>query len=70
MDTPYEARHSLPRVAISAGSSEPPLALPEGFAPRPSSATVPPPPTEPEWYDGDEVYPIYRPSPDDAGDAA
>ena len=41
-------------------------ALPEGFVPRPSSEGAPPPPppaaTEPEWYDGEAVYPIYRPS--------
>jgi hypothetical protein len=40
-------------------------ALNEGFVPRPSAESAPPPPpvaTEPEWYDGEAVYPIYRPS--------
>jgi hypothetical protein len=45
---------------------EPPTnALPDGAPPRPSSAegSAPPPaPIEPEWYDGEAVYPIYRPS--------
>lgn len=31
----------------------------EGFTPQPSYDTVPLP-TEPEWVDGEEVYPIYR----------
>ena len=44
--------------------AEPVSALPEGFVPRPSAETAQPPPppaTEPEWYDGEAVYPIYRP---------
>ena len=36
----------------------------------PMAESVPLPPTEPEWFDGEEVYPIYRPSEDDAHDAA
>jgi hypothetical protein len=28
------------------------------------------PPTEPEWYDGEEVYTIYRPDEPGADDAA
>ena len=31
----------------------------EAFTPQPSYDTVPPP-TEPEWVDGEEIYPIYR----------
>jgi len=34
-----------------------------------TSKSIPLPPTEPEWFDGEEVYPIYRPT-DDAHDAA
>lgn len=44
--------------------------LPAGFVPRPTSEGVPAPPTEPEWYDGEEIYPIYRPAPGGADDAA
>jgi hypothetical protein len=44
-----------------------------GFEPRPSEAvdslTPPPAPTEPEWYDGEAVYPIYRPA-ERTGDVA
>ena len=45
-------------------------ALNEGFVPTPSPAGVPPSPTEPEWLEGEDVYTIYRPAEDDAGDAA
>ena len=38
---------------------------------RTSEAGVPLPPTEPEWFDGEEVYPIYTPSREGRdGDAA
>lgn len=48
---------------VDAQPAAPPIReLPEGFVPRPMSRGVPPPPTEPEWYDGEAVYPIYRPS--------
>ena len=48
-----------------------PPAVEEASAPTPPSEQVPPAPTEPEWYDGEEVYMIYRPSDDPgAGDAA
>jgi len=48
-----------------------PPAVEEAPAPTPPSERIPLPPTEPEWYDGEEVYMIYRPSDDpDAGDAA
>jgi hypothetical protein len=37
----------------------------------PTSEETPLPPTEPEWYNGEEVYSIYRPGDDSgAGDAA
>lgn len=72
--TPYEARHASHRRPIRPSAAEPQrLGLPEGFHPKPTSASVPPAPIEPEWYDGDEVYPIFRPTPaaaEDAGDAA
>ena len=38
-----------------------PSALPESSPPQPMSEEMPLPPTEPEWYDGEEVYAIYRP---------
>ena len=44
----------------------PAAALSEGFVPHPSSPRSVPPPTEPEWYDGEAVYPIYRPETDAA----
>jgi hypothetical protein len=40
-------------------------ALDEPPAPRPPAEETPLPPTEPEWYDGEEVYSIYRPADDD-----
>lgn len=55
-------------VLVAAPTAAPPLELPEGFVPRPMSRGVPPPPTEPEWYDGEAVYPIYRPPVDDDAD--
>ncbi|RYP88649.1 hypothetical protein EKO23_01805 [Nocardioides guangzhouensis] len=47
-----------------------PKALPPGFTPRRRSEGVPPAPapTDPEWYDGEEVYPIYHPSNDEDAD--
>lgn len=45
-------------------------ALKQGFVPARSPEVVPPSPTEPEWLDGEDVYTIYRPADDDAGDAA
>jgi hypothetical protein len=45
-------------------------ALPEGFVPRPTSESLPLPPTEPEWDDGEAVYPIYRPSDEHTDDVA
>lgn len=51
--------------------AEPPRALPEGFVPRPhADAVPPPPPAESEWYDGEEVYTIYRPDNQSDDDAA
>ena len=38
--------------------------------PEPKSESVPLPPTEPEWFDGEEVYDIYRPADDESHDAA
>ncbi|WP_157682671.1 hypothetical protein [Nocardioides scoriae] len=54
---------------VAGALAAPPIArpvreLPEGFVPKPMSRGVPPPPTEPEWYDGEAVYPIYRPPED------
>ncbi|NUR07758.1 MAG: hypothetical protein HOQ45_12225 [Nocardioidaceae bacterium] len=34
------------------------------LAPRAAEA-LPPPPVEPEWVDGEEVYTVYRPADDD-----
>lgn len=45
-------------------------ALEEGFVPTASGSDVPPEPTESEWIDGEDVYTIYRPDHDNAGDAA
>ena len=56
------------RVPVGAGA--PAHAAPElnpGFVPTPSGTSVPLPPTEPEWYDGEDVYTIYRPTDEDAG---
>ena len=42
------------------------VVLSPGFACKASSEGAPLPPAEPEWFDGEEVYTIYRPSQDDA----
>ncbi|GAB3785521.1 hypothetical protein GCM10027601_21130 [Nocardioides ungokensis] len=62
---------SQPAPAHVAGAA--PVATPSathelnpGFVPMPSSSGVPLPPTEPEWYEGEDVYTIYRPTEDDA----
>jgi uncharacterized membrane protein len=52
---------SSPRPASTA--TEP--VLDEPPTPRPPAEETPLPPTEPEWYDGEEVYTIYRPADDD-----
>jgi hypothetical protein len=39
-----------------------------GYVPTPNAEAAPMAPTEPEWYDGEDVYPIYRPTPDEFGD--
>lgn len=44
------------------------LALDEAPPPMPGSEETPLPPTEPEWYDGEEVYTIYRPSEEPGAD--
>jgi len=69
---PYEARHADRRESlhvVTGHQAEAGASL-EGFVPRPTSEGVPLPPIEPEWYDGEDVYPIYRPSSDDADDVA
>jgi hypothetical protein len=38
------------------------------YAPTPNAESAPMAPTEPEWYDGEDVYPLYRPAPDEFGD--
>ncbi|WP_148573451.1 hypothetical protein [Nocardioides caldifontis] len=43
---------------------------PSSAVPTPKSESVPLPPTEPEWFDGEAVYPIYRASDDDADEPA
>jgi uncharacterized membrane protein len=69
--TPYEARRSRQPAHASLGAQPPNPSLGEGRVPQPTTTAPPPlPPTEPEWYDGEEVYPIYRPSSDGDGDAA
>ena len=66
----FEAR-SGHHGGVRASSPEPPVAaLPEGFVPRPTSEGLPLPPTEPEWDDGEAVYPIYRPSDEHTDDVA
>lgn len=68
---PFEAGRVREPVRVgSAPVAQLPRELPEGRAPRPSATPPPPSPTEPEWYDGEEVYPIYRPPTDDADDVA
>lgn len=67
---------SRPEAGPRHASEAAPDSRPRWPAPTPSGATVPPAPTEPEWVDGEEVYPIYRPDDDEAetderaGDAA
>jgi hypothetical protein len=70
--TPYEARHADRREPfhVVTGRQDERGASEEGFVPRPTSEGVPLPPIEPEWYDGEDVYPIYRPSADGADDVA
>ncbi len=65
--TVFEASHAHRRASAPAEHREPSVrALPEGFVPRPTGEAVPSPPTppltEPEWDDGEAVYPIYRPA--------
>jgi hypothetical protein len=43
-------------------------ALEESPPPMPTTEEAPLPPTEPEWYDGEEVYTIYRPADSPSGD--
>jgi uncharacterized membrane protein len=56
-----DASPSSPRSESTAAGP----ALDEPTAPRPPAEDTPLPPTEPEWYDGEEVYTIYRPADDD-----
>jgi hypothetical protein len=42
----------------------------ESYARFPSSESVPLPPIEPEWVDGEEVYAVYRPGSEDADSVA
>lgn len=58
---------ALPKVDGSTRTAAPMI---EGFIPRPTSEPAPPPPTEPEWVDGEEIYTIYRPDEDDRDDDA
>ena len=66
--TVFEASDAHRRWRPASGEQQEPAvrALPEGFVPRPTGEAVPTPPppaiTEPEWYDGEAVYPIYRPA--------
>jgi hypothetical protein len=55
-------------AASVAGTPRPTVAaLPVGFVPTPSAGPVPPPTTEPQWYDDGELYyPIYHPDDADA----
>ena len=61
-----EARtRSRPQLEPSRRLTTEARSLPESPPPQPSSQDgppTPPSPTEPEWYDGEAVYPIYRPS--------
>ncbi|HSE71135.1 MAG TPA: hypothetical protein VLA97_10290 [Nocardioidaceae bacterium] len=59
-----------PTSAPSSPSAPIPDGLPESPPPQHTSEEVPMPPTEPEWYDGEEVYTIYRPDEPGADDAA
>jgi len=51
-------------------SPGPPTPHADDYVPPPPSESVALPPTEAEWVDGEEVYPIYRPSERGAGDDA
>jgi uncharacterized membrane protein len=55
---------SMPRTpSASPALDEPPT-------PTPPAEEIPLPPTEPEWYDGEEVYTIYRPDETNTGPGA
>jgi hypothetical protein len=68
----FEARDVRHDSVAPPGQTRPQVkALASGFVPReagesvpasPAESPPPPAPTEPEWYDGEAVYPIYRPS--------
>jgi uncharacterized membrane protein len=66
----FEARPGHHRGPQARGPEPAVAALPEGFVPRPTSEGLPLPPTEPEWDDGEAVYPIYRPSDEHTDDVA
>jgi hypothetical protein len=69
---PGETHLPPPRTPLGPSPTSPasgPLAV-EEFVPRPTSESAPLPPIEPEWHDGEEIYPIYRPADDPAHDAA
>ncbi|GAB3774396.1 putative membrane protein [Nocardioides ginsengisegetis] len=59
------ATHRAPIPAMAGTPRPEARALNPGFVPTPSSDGVPLPPTEPEWYDGEDVYTIYRPDNED-----
>lgn len=63
------ATHGMPSAADGRPASASAPGDPRDVPP-PAAESVPAPPTEPEWFEGDEVYPIYRPDGDDAHDAA
>jgi hypothetical protein len=68
-----EPRVPHPRRPNEPSDWTPPVSDPVPDEPdvaAPAAESVPLPPTEPEWFDGEEVYPIYRPSDEDAHDAA
>ena len=52
----------------STGSADEDASLSDGF--YRSAESTPMPPVEPEWVDGEEVYTVYRPTEEDAHDAA
>ncbi len=66
----FEARTDNRRSPRAPSPDPAVAALPEGFVPRPTSEGLPLPPTEPEWDDGEAVYPIYRPSDEHTDDVA
>lgn len=64
---PGDTKPPDPGAPPSPGAPGPaPAALPEGHVPRPTMEAAPPAPVEAEWVDGEEVYPIYRPTGDDS----